>query len=698
MTFLVVGCGGGHRPRRPSNSSETSSQTQSESSSSSSKTSSSINSESSSDSSSSSTAPSTTHLVTFYNEGVIYGNPVTVSHGGQVPRPAIDPTKESDAQYDYVFEAWYSSITNEPYDFNTPVFIDLTLYSVFAQVEKENPYDLVVYIHGNSGATSYISEEESNRVLSEFKKQEGVSAQAKISWNYMTNLNVASFSEVAVHGNYPADIVIAGNNISTYIPCDTTYEKVIVGEGWFENTTRRVAITQNCLPTHKGLAITLYNMLKNTGPSYGINFSANALSLRVQQSLSLTLICYEGTPTIELINLNPAGCFSYDGSYVTGLYPGTGVIKATAPSGGFAECAITVLEKTEDTTYDLVLAIYTSNEYVNYMLAEDAQRLVDRFASTGQPGEGKNIKLHIIEKTAVNTITSCIQTINNENDAQRVDALISYSSYFSDANRLPLLETYSLVDVHPTWKYNTGVYGIFQDAVQEHVALAQLFGEYVSAQNVDYFELETSIISLYENETYQVQNTKEGMTFASSNTSIMTVNGSGLITALNAGIAKLTISINAYYATINVIIKTTDTSANTLNIFINNAGSSTVYMSTENVALFENAIQNIVSNDITINWYVIDGREMPDNGRTNAVFASYILGLTDIVPDILVCGSGAIGNSSVIPAHAEMPKIKITSYCDNSTRYVAGYANLPVEHLPAALEVYNAIISIQPAQ
>ena len=112
-------------------------------------------------------------------------------------------------------------------------------------------YELVVWVYGVNGAkepTTYITFDESERMKSEFLKLD-VAKDKEILWNYVEGLVNADFN-AAVNGANPAvDVVISGNkldNDDVSIACHSTYGKVRVGDGWFENTGRRVAVTANC--------------------------------------------------------------------------------------------------------------------------------------------------------------------------------------------------------------------------------------------------------------------------------------------------------------------------------------------------------------------------------------------------------------------------------------------------------------------
>ena len=264
---LLVGCGG--KPGSYSES-KTSDSTTTSTSGSSGGTSE-EDSKSSESSSQGSTSAAVTHIVTFYDGGKVYGDPVTVNDGATVAKPTTDPTKEGDEFVNYTFDNWYLAGAAEAYNFATPVTENLDLYSKYNEVAKE--YDLVVYVYGVNGAsspTTYITEGESDALKAAFLALETVDNDANIKWVYSTGLTNPNFNKFVNEAEPAVDVVISGNkldNDTTSISCDATYGKVAVGTGWFENTSRKVAITAACDANHKELAIKLYNMVKEAKPA-----------------------------------------------------------------------------------------------------------------------------------------------------------------------------------------------------------------------------------------------------------------------------------------------------------------------------------------------------------------------------------------------------------------------------------------------
>ena len=646
-------------------------------------------------------SPTISHLVTFYDGGRVYGNPVTVNDGATVAKPSVDPTKEGDEFVNYVFDNWYEAGATAAYDFATPVTADLDLYSKYNEVAKE--YDLVVYVYGVNGAsspTTYITEAESNRILSEFKKLDGVTNETKILWNYSTGLTNTNFNKAVNDSPIPVDLVISGaklDNDDDVIACDETYGKVKVGGGWFENDKRYLAVTAACNTEHKELAIKLYDMVKAVGPDYEITLSNNSLTLEIGASETITATYYGAAPTWTLEDVDPANCVTLEGSTVTAVAAGTAKVVATDAAGHKAECAVTVSAAPVVPAHDLVVVFNISNASSNWMTEEDAQALVTRFTSEGQPGAGKDVELHIVKGVAIAGVVSEIAAIKAADELEKVDAALCRKAFFTNAACPDLLEGSTLYDVHETWKYSAGQYGIFADAFESHVELAQAFGAFVAAQNVDYFDFDTTAITVKVGATHQVETELTGLTYTSSNTEVFTVSDSGLVTGVAVGIETLKVSKNAYYVEISVSVEAAVVEPVTLHVYINSEASKTTYMTAQNVSDFEAAIEAAVPETTTIVWHVISGKTDGDNGGTNAKFAAYILGLTENTPDIIVGGSGAFGtDAGTIPVHASMPKAKLTVHCaEGQSRYYAGYADMPAGHASAAAQVYNAIAALK---
>ena len=644
-----------------------------------------------SESPSSDSTTTITHLVTFYDGGRVYGDPVTVNDGATVAKPSVDPTKEGDEFVNYVFDNWYEAGATAAYDFATPVTDDLDLYSKYNEVAKE--YDLVVYVYGVNGAsspTTYITETESNRILSEFKKQDGVTNETKILWYYSAGLTNTNFNKSVNDSLIPVDLVISGaklDNDDDSIACDATYGKTKVGSGWFENDKRYLAVTAACVEEHKALAVKLYDMVRAVGPDYAITLSNNSLTLEIGASETITAIYYGAAPTWTLEDVQPADCVTLSGSTVTAVAAGTAKVVATDAAGHTAECMVTVSAAPVVPAHDLVVVFNISNASSNWMTEEDAQALVTRFTSEGQPGAGKDVELHIVKGVAISGVVSEIAAIKAADELEKVDAALCRKAFFTNAACPDLLEGSTLYDVHETWKYSAGQYGIFADAFESHVELAQAFGAFVAAQNVDYFEFDTTSISLNVGETHQIVTELTGLTYTSSNTDYFTVSETGLITGVAAGSGKVKVSKNAYYVEIAVSVVSASADPVTLNFYVCVSGSSTTYVTDEEYESLVSYVNGKVASNITISWHKV-------TGKNNDPFAKYILALEgDEVADLVIGGSGAFGTSSTtINTHADMAKVKISGdYSSGGARYLGGFKDMPSAHVTAATQVYNLI-------
>ncbi len=653
-----------------------------------------------------STGAAVTHIVTFYDGGKVYGDPVTVNDGATVAKPATDPTKEGDEFVDYTFDNWYLSGATEAYDFTTPVTQDLDLYSKYNEVSKE--YDLVVYVYGVNGAsspTTYITEAESNLVLAEFKKLDGVSASTKILWHYSAGLTNTKFNKAVNDSKIPVDLVISGNKLDNdddVIACDTTNGKVKMGAGWFANTSRYVAVTAACNAAHKDLAVKLYNMVKAVGPNYEITLSDASLTLEIGDTKEVTATYYGAAPTWALQNVDPAGCVTLEGSTVTAVAAGTAKLVATDAANHTAECAITVSAAPVVPSHDLVVVFNISNANNSWMTEEDAQTLVNRFTSEGQPGYEKDVQLHIVKGVNIDGVAKAIAAVKTADALGKVDAALCRSAFFENSACPKLLESYTPVGVHASWKYSGGQYGIFDDSFEEHRTLAQAFGTFVSAQNVDYFEFSTTPITVKIDVTHQIETELTGLTYTSSNEEVFTVTAAGLITGIAAGNAKLKVAKNAYYVEIAVTVEPAVVEPVTLHFYICPSATTTsglvTYMTEDNINLLKTFVEGAVPETTTISWHVVEN-------KTNKQLATYLKDLEENTPDLIIGGSGAFGTGkNEFPTHANLAKFKIndafTNVKEDSTheiRYMAGNLDIPANHLSAALQVYNLVKSYQAA-
>ena len=688
---LLAGCNsGGSQSTKPSGETSTTTSTSTSATDSGSGSGTGSDTGSSTDTGSSS-GTTVTHTVTFYDQGRVYGDPVTVNDGATVAKPATDPTKDGDEFVNYVFDNWYLSGATAAYDFATPVTDDLDLYSKYNEVAKE--YDLVVYVYGVNGAsspTTYITEAESNRILAEFKKQDGVDASAKILWHYVEGLTNTNFNKAVNESKVPVDLVISGaklNNDDDVIECDATNGKVKVGEGWFENTTRYLAVTAACAASHRDLAVKLYSLVKGVGPDYAITLSNTSLTLEIDGTAELTATYYGAAPTWELKELSPAGCFTFENGVVTAVAAGTGKIVATDAANHTAECLVTVSAAPVVPAHDLVLAINISNANSAWMTEADAQSLVARFTSAGQPGEGKDVELHVISGVAIQGVVDEIAAIKSTNELAKVDAVLCRSAFMTNSASKDLISSeYTPVDVHTTWKYSGGQFALLKDAFADHVALAEAFGTFVSAQNVDYFEFDTTAITVKVDATYQVETELTGLTYTSSNTDVFTVSDTGLITGVAAGNAKLKVAKNAYYVEIGVTVESAVVEPVTLHFYVCVSATSTTYITDEELTAFETFIESKIPATTTIVWHKV-------TGKTNAQFVTYIKGLEEETADLVIAGSGALGSGdSKLNPHADMTSKRLSeTYSSGGQRNFIGLANMPASHVSAALQVYNNI-------
>lgn len=280
---------------------------------------------------------------------------------------------------------------------NTILTVTLGLISVEVPIEViENvDYDLVVWVYGVNGATTpttYITVDESNRLKEEFLKLD-IAQDKEIYWVYSEGYVNADFNNAVVNANPQVDVVFSGNKLDdddVSILCHETYGKVRVGEGWFENTGRRVTITENC-DENLSLAVALYDLARNVGPDYQLSIDKTTLSLKVGATSQLTALAYGGvtwTSSDETIAIVEDGL-------VTAVKEGTTTITATDKDNNTVECNVTVNAATggdeNKETYDLIVCVYLAAKNSTYITEEEYNAIVSSFEAEGSAGYGKNI-------------------------------------------------------------------------------------------------------------------------------------------------------------------------------------------------------------------------------------------------------------------------------------------------------------------
>lgn len=216
-----------------------------------------------------------THTVTFYVEaGVQYGEKVVVNDGEKVTKPAVDPTKEDDANI-YTFEYWHMAGEQAEFNFQTPIKEDTKLYAKFSQVAKE--YDFVAYIWQGDVENVYITDDEATQIASTITASDLLKDKRVLVFPVSGKTRNAFVSEVLANGK--VDLAFGGANLSPkervegteYLDIDTTDSEndghlAKLGAGWTANSSRYVGVLNTS--THKETAIALYNTFVAQGPDF----------------------------------------------------------------------------------------------------------------------------------------------------------------------------------------------------------------------------------------------------------------------------------------------------------------------------------------------------------------------------------------------------------------------------------------------
>ena len=625
--------------------------------------------------------PAETYTVTFYDDGRVYGEPVVVTSGETVSKPS-DPTREGTEFVNYNFKGWFEAGKEEAFDFTTPITSNLDLYSSFEEIAR-NDYDLVVAVYGINGAsspTTYITEEESKFMYDTFVYT--LAEEKNILWHYSTGLKNDNFNNFVNTSKTPIDVVISGNKLDNgdtdSIAVHETYKKVHLGDGWIENTSRYLAITQYCSAEHLDLATKVYTMLSSIGPKYMISLDAESASMQIGDTKQLTATYY-GTQVVWESD-NEAVATVADG-LVTAIAEGTANITAKDIANNVATCKVEVTAAPIVPEHDLVIVLNNSNASNNWMSEEDANDLVSAFTAEGQPGYGKDVKLHVVSGVNIAGVVTEIEEIN-KNDLARVDAALCRSAFFTNKACPTMLENGTIYDVDSTWGYSGGQFGVFANAFAEHVELANAFGTFVSNKNIDFFEIEETV-TVKISETHQLT-TVEGATYVSGDENIATVSETGLITPVAIGATSISVEKGYYEAIVSLTVSPDEQEAVTINIYVHLAASKTTYMPEENFELLKAHVEATISETITINWTTLSG--VNNAGVTSAIDEA------EETVHMGICAKASMeGTAQGI--NESTPAVKINSQypADGESRYVAALNGISAVELAACLEVYNAV-------
>ena len=359
----------------------------------------------------------------------------------------------------------------------TKVTATLGLVSVEIEVEViENVvYDLVVFAQHDGGSSSvYLTDEEFALVQREFEKVASLTGK-NVYWVNVKGLSVAEFNKSVndtIAGGLVVDVVIAGGNMDSAdynpISTDAVYNKVYAGQGWFESTNRRVAITDAC-DANMELAILLYNMVKNAGPNYeGVELSKTSASIAVGDTLALEAVAYGNVTWTSSDNT----VATVENGVVTALAAGTVTITATSLDGGEATCTITINATAVVTKYDLVVYVHMQSSATKGFLTE--QDLLDiqaAFTAEGAAGYGKNI--HWVTVSNVKNAPFGEAALGAA-EGEECDVVIGSSGIVDDGSCNLQLQAPERVQLHSSWYNHTDkcYIGILEGAYDSHLELA----------------------------------------------------------------------------------------------------------------------------------------------------------------------------------------------------------------------------------
>lgn len=255
-------------------------------------------------------------------------------------------------------------------------------------------YQLVVWVYGVNGAsspTTYITLEESEFMKNEFMSLD-IAKDKEILWNYSAGLVNADFNAAVNNANPTVDVVISGNNLDKAednpVALHSQYGKVKVGDGWFENTGRRVAVTAACSDNLE-LAVALYELVTNVGPDHEFEMSKSELSLIVGGTYQLEAPVYKKTVTWSSSNEEVA---TVEDGLVTAVGAGNATITAKDSDNNEVTCEVVVTAPdTSEEGYDLVVYTYLAASKSTYITVDEYEIIKTEFTKEGAAGYEKDI-------------------------------------------------------------------------------------------------------------------------------------------------------------------------------------------------------------------------------------------------------------------------------------------------------------------
>lgn len=477
--------------------------------------------------------PKDTYEVSFYVDGNLYGETLTVNAGEKITKPA-DPTREADEDYTYTFAGWYENGAETPWNFDTDVVNkDLDLFAEFDEIARA--YDLIVYVLGGSDSTVYITEDEIARVEATFESKH---TDKDILFKFFPAMKNDAFNAKVLSVKNKPDVIISGSKMDSgdnALTLNGTYPKTKVGLGWFSSTTRYIGVYEAC-SEHLELAAALHGDMTAHGPDY-FTVDKESVTLMMGQTDTVTVTLGEGdtrTPTYEIVDTSIA---IVDNGTISTVSVGNTTLKVTV---GLVTVEIAV-EVIENIDYDLVVWVYGVNGATTpttYITEAESDNLKAEFLKLDA---AKDKQIYWIYSTGLKN-PEFNQAVIDANPT--VDVVVSGAKLNNDDPSIGCNETYGKVKMGAGWFENASRYVAITSYCSENLELAIELYNLASSTGPSYegVELDRDSATLIVGDEITLNATAYGeVTWSSDNDTVATVEN-GVVTAVGAGNATITVT------------------------------------------------------------------------------------------------------------------------------------------------------------